>query len=77
MNGTLDIWDLMVKHAEPTLSGEINILVFRYKRFCSEKITDCALRSLRVQESGNRVAVGDAEGTVTMLKLSDALSQVI
>lgn len=61
MNGTLDIWDLMVKHAEPTLS---------------EKITDCALRSLRVQEAGSRMAVGDAEGTVTMLKLSDALSQL-
>lgn len=31
MNGTLDIWDLMVKHAEPTLSGEINLSVFRYR----------------------------------------------
>ena len=30
MNGTLDIWDLMAKHADPTLSGtlyHIDILV--------------------------------------------------
>lgn len=77
MNGTLDIWDLMVKHAEPTLSGT-NLSKFEkeLKQQNLEKITDCALRSLRVQEAGSRMAVGDAEGTVTMLKLSDALSQL-
>jgi dynein intermediate chain 2 len=61
MNGTLDIWDLMVKHADPTLSV---------------KITDNALRSLRVQEAGCRLAAGDETGNVTLLKLSSALSQL-
>jgi len=61
MNGTLDIWDLMTKHADPTLSV---------------KVTDAPLRSLRIQEQGNRVAVGDENGSVTLLKLSEALSHL-
>lgn len=59
MIGTLDIWDLMDKHSDPTLSV---------------KISDFALRSLRVQEMGNRAACGDEQGVVTVLTLSDALS---
>ena len=40
------------------------------------KVTDAPLRSLRIQEQGNRVAVGDENGSVTLLKLSEALSHV-
>merc|ERR1712137_140693 len=39
-------------------------------------VTDAPLRSLRIQEQGNRVAVGDENGSVTLLKLSEALSHL-
>lgn len=55
MNGTLDIWDLIFKHNDPTLTIQV----------CDE-----SLHSLRVQEHGKLAACGSHSGTITLLELS-------
>jgi dynein intermediate chain 2 len=57
-NGSLDIWDLMVKQAEPSLHV---------------KVSESPLCALRCQDQGRSLAVGDESGNVTLLSLSDAL----
>ena len=37
------------------------------------QVSDCALTSLRLQESGALAAVGAADGSVTLLRLCDGL----
>jgi len=56
--GTLDVWDLLLKQNEPTLSIQV----------CDE-----SLESIRVHEQGRLVAGGSYNGTVTLLELSDGL----
>ena len=57
--GTLDIWDILFKQNEPTLSIQV---------------VDEPLHCLRVQESqGRLIACGSQNGTVTLIELSDNL----
>jgi dynein intermediate chain 2 len=57
--GTLDVWDILFKQNEPTLSIQV---------------VDEPLQCLRVQEpQGRLVACGSQNGTVTLIELSDNL----
>jgi hypothetical protein len=57
--GTLDIWDILFKQNEPTLSIQI---------------VDEPLQCLRVQEPhGRLVAAGSQSGVVTLVEISDNL----
>uniref|UniRef100_A0A8C4T7K8 Dynein intermediate chain 2, axonemal-like n=1 Tax=Erpetoichthys calabaricus TaxID=27687 RepID=A0A8C4T7K8_ERPCA len=58
MDGTLDVWDLLLKQKEPTLSV---------------KVCDEALYSLRVQDNGHILACGSQLGTATLLEISSGL----
>lgn len=58
MDGSLDIWDLVFKQNDPTLSIQV----------CDEP-----LHSIRVQESGHLIATGSKSGTTTLLELSEGL----
>ncbi|XP_033755651.1 dynein intermediate chain 3, ciliary-like [Pecten maximus] len=58
MDGTLDVWDIIFKQSDPTLSLQV----------CDEP-----LHSLRVQESGRLIACGSHSGTTTLLELSEGL----
>ncbi|CAF1124251.1 unnamed protein product [Adineta steineri] len=59
MNGTLDVWDILFKQNEPTVSV---------------KVTNDPLHCLRVQEPhGRLIACGSQNGTVTLLELSNNL----
>ncbi|XP_060700806.1 dynein axonemal intermediate chain 2 [Hemiscyllium ocellatum] len=55
MDGTVDIWDLLFKHSEPSLSV---------------KVCDEALYSLRIQDNGRLLACGSHLGTTTLLEFS-------
>ena len=59
MDGTLDVWDLLYKHNEPSLSV---------------RVTDDPLVALRVHDHARLVAVGSHAGTVAILELSHGLS---
>ncbi|PVD38122.1 hypothetical protein C0Q70_00733 [Pomacea canaliculata] len=58
MNGCLDVWDIIFKQSDPTLSLQV---------------CDVPLQCLRVQEHGRLVACGSKDGTTTLLELSDGL----
>ena len=58
MDGTLDVWDIIFKQSDPTLSLQV----------CDEP-----LHSLRVQEQGRLLACGSQTGTTTLLELSEGL----
>ncbi|CAF0850563.1 unnamed protein product [Adineta steineri] len=59
MDGTLDVWDILFKQNEPTLSIQV---------------VDEPLHCLRVQEThGRLVACGSQNGTVTLVEVSDNL----
>ncbi|XP_063682877.1 dynein intermediate chain 3, ciliary-like [Bolinopsis microptera] len=60
MDGCLDVWDYMFKQNDPTLSLQV----------CDE-----ALNCLRIQDSGSLLACGSHSGNVTLLELSESLSQ--
>jgi len=60
-SGELDIWDFAFKQNAPTLA---NI-----------RVSDAALQSIRVTQSG-QVAVGAADGSMTVLKISESLSEL-
>jgi len=60
-SGELDIWDFAFKQNAPTLA---NI-----------RVSDAALQSIRVIQSG-QVAVGAADGSMTVLKISESLSEL-
>ncbi|KAM4550026.1 dynein axonemal intermediate chain 2 [Fundulus diaphanus] len=57
--GVLDIWDILFKQSDPTLSI---------------KVSDKALYSLRVQENGRLVACGSHSGEATLLEICSGLS---
>jgi len=57
-DGRLDTWDYFYRMNEVSLS---------------QKVSDYALTSLNVQAQGGFIAVGDAEGTITLLQLCDGL----
>ena len=59
-SGELDIWDFAFKQNTPTLPGI--------------KVSDAALQSIRVTAKG-LVAVGAADGSTTVLEISDSLAQ--
>ena len=58
-SGSLDVWDILFKQNEPTMSIQV---------------VDEALHCLRVQESqGRLIACGSQNGTVTLIEVSDNL----
>uniref|UniRef100_A0A8C9ARQ7 Dynein axonemal intermediate chain 2 n=1 Tax=Prolemur simus TaxID=1328070 RepID=A0A8C9ARQ7_PROSS len=59
MDGTLDIWDFLLKQCDPALSL---------------KVCDEALFCLRVQDNGCFIACGSQLGTTTLLEVSQGLS---
>ncbi|KAG7260997.1 hypothetical protein CRUP_018333, partial [Coryphaenoides rupestris] len=58
MDGTLDVWDVLFKQNDPTLSL---------------KVCDEALYSLRMQENGRFLSVGSQLGSTTLLEISPGL----
>uniref|UniRef100_UPI003AAB5D2A dynein axonemal intermediate chain 2-like n=1 Tax=Centroberyx gerrardi TaxID=166262 RepID=UPI003AAB5D2A len=58
MDGTLDVWDILLKHNDPTLRL---------------KVCDEALYSLRMQDNGRFLACGSQLGSATLLEISPAL----
>ncbi|XP_022603131.1 dynein intermediate chain 2, axonemal [Seriola dumerili] len=59
MDGVLDVWDILFKQNDPTLSL---------------KVCDEALYSLRVQDNGRLVACGSQQGGATLLEICSGLS---
>lgn len=59
-DGRIDTWDYFYRMNEVSLT---------------HKVSESALTSLKVQSHGGLVAVGDAEGTITLLQLCDGLVQ--
>ncbi|XP_039978069.1 dynein intermediate chain 2, axonemal [Xiphias gladius] len=59
MDGVLDVWDILFKQNDPTLSL---------------KVCDEALYSLRVQDNGHLVACGSQQGGATLLEICSGLS---
>ncbi|XP_047239768.1 dynein axonemal intermediate chain 2 isoform X5 [Girardinichthys multiradiatus] len=59
MEGVLDIWDILFKQSDPSLSV---------------KVSDKALYSLRVQDNGQLVACGSQNGEATLLEICSGLS---
>jgi dynein intermediate chain 2 len=60
-SGELDIWDYAFKQHEPTLPDIA--------------VSDAALQSIRVTQDG-QVAVGAADGSTTILEISESLHEV-
>ncbi|RXN02170.1 Kinesin-like protein KIF19 [Acipenser ruthenus] len=58
MDGTLDVWDLLFKQNDPTLSL---------------KVCDESLYSLRLQDNGRFLVCGSQLGTTTLLEISPGL----
>ncbi|CAL8309424.1 unnamed protein product [Boreogadus saida] len=58
MDGTLDLWDILFKQNDPTLSL---------------KVCDEALYSLRMQENGRFLSCGSQLGNTTLLEISPSL----
>eukprot|EP00405_Crypthecodinium_cohnii_P007871 CAMPEP_0206422722 /NCGR_PEP_ID=MMETSP0324_2-20121206/2258_1 /ASSEMBLY_ACC=CAM_ASM_000836 /TAXON_ID=2866 /ORGANISM="Crypthecodinium cohnii, Strain Seligo" /LENGTH=569 /DNA_ID=CAMNT_0053887153 /DNA_START=328 /DNA_END=2037 /DNA_ORIENTATION=- len=58
-DGKMDVWDYFYRMNEVSLS---------------QKISEAALSSVSVQSAGSLAAVGDAEGTITLMHLCDSLS---
>ncbi|CAL8260247.1 unnamed protein product [Arctogadus glacialis] len=58
MDGTLDLWDILFKQNDPTLSL---------------KVCDEALYSLRMQENGRFLSCGSQLGNTTLLEISPGL----
>ncbi|XP_051907210.1 dynein axonemal intermediate chain 2 isoform X1 [Hippocampus zosterae] len=61
MDGLLDIWDVLFKQSDPTLSV---------------KVCDEALFSLRLHENGRLVACGSQQGAATILEVCPGLSNL-
>ncbi|XP_049458526.1 dynein axonemal intermediate chain 2 [Epinephelus fuscoguttatus] len=59
MDGVLDVWDILFKQNDPTLSL---------------KVCDEALYSLRLQDNGRLVACGSQQGGATLLEVCGGLS---
>ena len=58
MDGTLDIWDIIFKQKDPSLSIQV---------------TDDPLYSLRIHDNGRFVVTGSKDGTTALIELSDNL----
>ena len=58
MDGVLDVWDYFYKQNDPALSVQV---------------TDKALTSINVQDTGRLVTVGAADGSTTLLELCEGL----
>mmetsp|Transcript_45161 Transcript_45161/g.144663 ORF Transcript_45161/g.144663 Transcript_45161/m.144663 type:complete len:571 (-) Transcript_45161:80-1792(-) len=60
-DGKMDVWDYYYRMNEVSLS---------------QKISDASLSSLSVQAGGSLAAVGDADGTITLMQLCDGLTKM-
>jgi len=61
MDGTIDVWDLLFKQNNPTLTFQV----------CNAPI-----HTIQAQEQGKMLAVGARDGTTTLLGLSDGLVNI-
>nr|XP_019951049.1 PREDICTED: dynein intermediate chain 2, axonemal [Paralichthys olivaceus] len=61
MDGVLDVWDILFKQNDPTLSL---------------KVCDKALNSLRIHDNGRLVACGSEQGDVMLLEICSELSTI-
>ncbi len=61
MDGTMDVWDLYYKHNKPSLTVQV---------------LDHSLTTFAAHDLGATVAVGTADGSVTVLGLSAGLSEM-
>lgn len=61
-DGRLDVWDYFYRMNEVSLS---------------QKISDAGLSSLSLQAGGGLAAVGDADGSITLMQLCDSLVQMV
>ncbi|CAM9437147.1 unnamed protein product [Lampetra fluviatilis] len=61
MDGSLDVWDLLFKQNNATLTLQVS---------------DEPLHSLRIQDNGRFLACGSQNGTATLLELSSGLSSL-
>ncbi|XP_039876711.1 dynein intermediate chain 2, axonemal-like isoform X1 [Simochromis diagramma] len=61
MDGVLDVWDILFKQSDPTLSL---------------KVCDNSLYSLSVQDNGRLVACGSQLGEATLLEICSGLSNL-
>lgn len=85
-DGVLDVWDILFKQNDPTLSVKVcdgplmepsafsvikrDVLAC----LCVLQVCDEALYSLRVQDNGRLVACGSQQGVATLLDMSPGLS---
>lgn len=60
-DGTLDIWDLLLKQSEAALSVQVS---------------ESPLQSVRVQEQGAYVSCGSKDGSVTLIELGNTLARL-
>merc|ERR1711871_981794 len=60
MDGVVDVWDFFYSQNDVA---------------CSHKVGDVALSSISVQSQGRLVAVGDANGTVSLLEMCNSLAE--
>lgn len=88
MDGVLDVWDILFKQNDPTLSvkvSEVSIRPCRTSRVLSIKpdvlarapvsqVCDEALYSLRVQDNGRFLVCGSHQGVATLLDMSSGLT---
>lgn len=88
MDGTMDIWDILLKQNEPTLS--LKVVLGLVKSGCEEEeagsfltslpsfdqVCEEALHSLHLQAQGRLLACGSQMGGITLLELSNGLSTI-
>eukprot|EP00041_Stephanoeca_diplocostata_P018513 m.387773 g.387773 ORF g.387773 m.387773 type:complete len:650 (+) comp21037_c0_seq1:201-2150(+) len=60
-DGTLDVWDLLMKQSAPILSV---------------KLSDASINTIKPDASGAYVACGGHDGTITLLELNGTLSNI-
>ncbi|MBN3308661.1 DNAI2 protein, partial [Amia calva] len=85
-DGTLDVWDLLFKQTDPTISLKVvqsrlcepllhDLVAPGWPDLCVSyrQVCDEALCSLRVQDNGKFLACGSHLGTVTLMEMSPSL----
>lgn len=88
MDGVLDVWDILFKQNDPTLSVKVSEISIQLHRticvliikpdvlacFPVIQVCDEALYSLRVQDNGRFLVCGSQQGVATLLDMSSGLT---